>query len=114
MIETMVKWVDSFGFTGWMGFILYWSALIVCAYGYALQTWQNYQKDVKKRDEDRFYHPTDTVGTVVGRVFITVIPVVNIIAAAFDVGPKLSWAFFGWIGKALDVPLVPRKKQPEQ
>jgi hypothetical protein len=108
--------IRAFWFTGWVGLFLYWLPLAMCAVGYTVRTWRNYQKDVKSRDEQEaagkvWYVPTDTIGTLIGRAIAAVLPAVNLCAAAFDVGPKLFGDFFEWIGKVFDIPLVPQRKK---
>lgn len=110
MFEGLRGWIMGFDFTGWMGFFLYWLPLSLCAYGYTVRTWMNYQADVAARSSEVIYIPTDTIGTVVGRGLVSVLPVANIWAASFDVAPRLFSSFFGWLGRVFDQPLVPKKK----
>lgn len=122
MIENLMNTLISFNFTSTMGILLYWVPVSVCVYGYTVRTWLNYQKDVGQRekvqtqqpDKDgrvpKFYSPTDTIGTLIGRALVTALPVANIWAAAFDVAPKLFSTLFKWIGRVFDQPLVPRHK----
>jgi hypothetical protein len=115
----MLDWMKEFEFTNWMGIALYWVPASLCAYGYTVRTWLNYQKDVAKREEAEaakkdigrylVYYPTDTVGTLIGRAVATVCPVANLWAASFDVAPKMFASFFQWIGRVFDAPLVPRR-----
>lgn len=125
MIENLQNWMLAFDFTGWMGFGLYWLPLLLCAYGYTVRTWMNYQKDVADREASEllskseltklksyapYYSPTDTIGILIGRGLASVIPVVNLWAACFDVAPRLFSAMFAWIGRVFDQPLVPKRK----
>lgn len=124
MIENLQTWAMNFDFTSWMGFGLYWLPASVCAYGYTIRSWVNYQRDIKERDEAeidaqspnhrvKFYHPTETVGTLIGRGVVTVLPVANLWAASFDVAPRLFSSMFKWVGKVFDQPLVPKRKAKE-
>lgn len=114
MIQSAYDFLRGFEFTSLMGVLLYWLPASLCAYGYTARTWVNYQKDVKQRDETGkaggMYWPTDTIGTLIGRGVATVMPVVNIWAASFDVAPKMFSALFEWFGRVFDQPLVPQKK----
>jgi hypothetical protein len=126
MIENLQNWMMAFDFTSWMGFGLYWLPLSLCAYGYTVRTWLNYQKDVTTRAESEndllvtetelgrrsaaFYNPTDTIGTLIGRGLAATIPVVNLWAACFDVAPRLFASMFKWFGRVFDQPLVPKRK----
>ena len=125
MIESLQTWMMAFDFTSWMGFCLYWLPLSICAYGYTVRTWLNYQKDVTTREKseaDRraaktdadlrvatYYAPTDTIGTLIGRGLAATLPVVNLWAACFDVAPRLFASLFKWFGRVFDQPLVPKR-----
>lgn len=93
-----------------LGFLLYWVPAAICAVGYTLRTWKNYQKDVYNLANKSPYFPTDTVGNVLGRVAATLCPVINLFAVVFDLGPKALRNFFKYFGNVLDRPLVPRRK----
>ena len=123
MIESLKLWMMAFDFTSWMGFLLYWLPLSVCAYGYTVRTFLNYQNDVSQREiseEARkndsritnysYYSPTDTIGTLIGRGLATVLPVLNMWAACLDIAPKLFSTLFDWTGRIFDQPLVPKRK----
>lgn len=106
----MFDWIKEFEFTSWMGILLYWMPASLCAYGYTVRTWLNYQKDLKERNEKQSnYYPTDTVGDLIGRGIVAVVPVANLWAATFDVAPKMFASLFKWIGRVFDAPLVPRR-----
>ena len=121
MIERLSVFVSEYRvITQTMGPLLYWVPLSFCAYGYTIRTWVNYQKDVATRDAEImqlakppvhtvFYRPTDTVGTLIGRALITIIPVANLWAAVFDIAPKVFGSLFKWIGRVFDQPLVPKR-----
>lgn len=122
--------------TGYMGLLLYWLPLVVCVFGYTLRTWLNYQSDLLERElaeksrreavgtpaekqppwvsSIRIYAPTDTIGTLIGRALVSVVPVANLWASVFDLGPKIFGRFFKWIGNVFDQPLVPRIKKDSQ
>jgi hypothetical protein len=107
----MIDYVMNFEWNGWLGILLFWMPGALCAYGYTVRTWVNYRKDLDNREKEKFYHPTDTIGTLLGRSIMTILPVGNLFAAAFDVGPEVFRRFFEWIGKVFDQPLVPQKKR---
>lgn len=102
--------MDFVSFTNWMGVMLYWVPMSVCAYGYTVRTWINYQKDVEARESAKTYYPTDTIGTLIGRALATIVPVCNLWAASFDVAPKMFSSFFAWVGRVFNTPLVPKRK----
>ena len=112
----MIEWILGFRFNSLLGVVLYWAPLGLCVYGYTIRTWVNYRKDKANRDavihgDERFYAPTDTIGTLVGRALVAVLPIANLWASTFDVAPELFGRFFRWIGRVLDTPLVPRAKR---
>jgi hypothetical protein len=106
----MIYDILNFNLTSVMGLLLYWLPLSVCVFWYTVRTWANYQKDMAKRD-DNFYRPTDTIGSLIGRALVSIIPVANLLAAIFDIAPGMLSVFFSWIGRVFDQPLVPRRKE---
>jgi hypothetical protein len=121
MLQSFHNWVVNFDFTSWMGFGLYWVPASLCAVGYTLRAWSQYQTDVADRAEAvedekslnrrvKFYHPRITVGSLLGWGWVTLLPVVNIWAAVFDVAPRLFSSAFSWLGRVFDQPLVPKRK----
>lgn len=100
------------------GILLYWAPLVLCLWGYSARTWRNFRIDVKRREEALgktwgCYVPSDTVGTVLGRLLLSVCPVANILAAIVDVGPEVFSRVLRFCGDVLDIPLVPNKPQSE-
>jgi len=114
-IPTSVDEAVVFSTTLW-GFLLYWLPVCVCTVGYIARTYNNYQKDLKARAEwvsdsiNHYYTPTDTVGTLIGRGIVSLVPVANLLAAVFDVAPRLLGNFFKMLGDIFDQPLVPKLK----
>lgn len=108
----MIDWILNFRFNTPLAVLLYWVPLIICAVGYTLRTISDYRKDHVRRNSDQHYYPTLTLGTIIGRVLVTFIPVANIGTAAFDVGFDMMRWFFSWIGRVFNQPLVPKRKEP--
>lgn len=119
MVQTLAK--DTITFNSWIGIFLYWVPVVVCAIGYILRTLKNAASDVMAREEYikakkanpmdyASYNPTETVGTVLGRIFVTFIPVANLWAAVVDVCPSLLSRIFEVLEKVFCQPLVPRPK----
>lgn len=96
----------------WLFIGLYCAPAVLCLYGYTVQTWKDYRSD-RERSTKANYTPTLTVGTIIGRAFLCVIPVANWIAAIFDVAPDVFSAFFRMIGRVFDQPIV-RKRPPQE
>ena len=109
-----VSWfhhISQFEFTSMMGMLLYWLPLAICAIGYSIETWVNYQKDLTDRArQGENYRPTDTVGDLIGRALVTTIPLANLWVAVFCSGPEYLGNFFRRIGALFNQPLVPKKK----
>lgn len=123
MIETILNyWANP-----WIALFLYWLPMSICAVGYTLRTFENYHKDLLARDkyiaalsdamniDDNgmakrgvsYYHPTDRIGTLIGRALIVFVPLANVWAAVFDVSPRLFSRVVEKIEKIFDQPLVP-------
>ena len=99
----------------WIALLLYWIPLVFCAYGYTLRSAYKIRQDIAGRADaeskpNGFYNPNITIGTLIGYVAISAIPVANLFAAIFDVAPGLFSRFFRWCERVLDIPLVPKRK----
>lgn len=104
----MFDMITDFQFNSTLGLLLYWLPLAFCCYGYLLRTHRNYQKDKAKREEPgAYYLPTDTLGTLIGRGLVSVIPVANLLAAVFDLGPEVFERFIKRLEVMFGMPLVP-------
>ena len=117
----MINWIVDFSietatFNSIFGICLYWMPFLLCVTGYTVRTVRNFQRDRKARAEkesDRsasYYSPTDTIGDLIGRALISVLPIGNLWAALFDVSPMVFEKLFLWISEAFNQPLVPRRK----
>lgn len=105
----MIDWVLKYWANVWIAVGLYWLPLAVCAVGYVVRTWKNFRDDRAKRTE-KYYTPTDTIGTLIGRGIISVVPVANLCAAAFDLAPDMLSGFINRLAKIFNQPLVPKPK----
>lgn len=113
-MNAMIDWVIALRWNGMLALCLYWMPLAMCAYGYTLRTHSDYRKEVARRDKPGgHYFPELTVGVLVGRAFVTAAPIANLFAAIFDVAPGVFGDFFRWIGRVFDMPLVPKRKEPQ-
>lgn len=101
----MIDYLTSFEFSSLMAIFLYWIPLVVCGSVYLFECVGEYRDDVK-RSEKKFYSPNLTIGVIAWRFLLTVVPCVNLIAMVFDCMSSV----FKWLGKFLDVPLVPKKE----
>ena len=106
----MSEYMTWFQFNSALGFALYWLPLVFCSVGYFVRTWKNYANDRRRRDElGREYYPIETIGRLLGRGLVSIVPVANMLAAVFDLAPEVFSQFFRWIGKAFNQPLVPER-----
>lgn len=105
----MIDWVMRQWANVWIAIGLYWLPLAICAVGYTVRTWQNFRKDRRAREKDSYYSPTDRVGTLIGRGLVSVIPIANLCAAAFDLAPEMLGGFIRRLERIFNQPLVPPK-----
>jgi hypothetical protein len=99
---------------------LYWAPLTFCAVFYTVRTAGAYMEDKSNRakaelarmagNKVAYYYPSETLGRILGRALVTVLPVANLWAALFDLSPKVFSRLFEALGKVFDQPLVPPLK----
>jgi len=109
----IVNWIRDFQFNSFLGILLYWVPLSFCWVGYTIRTAQNYMKDKSEREKEKYYSPTDTIGTLIGRGIASIVPVVNLWAALFDVAPHIFRKAFQWVETVFNQPLVPKKRKDD-
>lgn len=103
----MINYVLGLWANRWLAVGLYWLPLSMCAWGYLLRTSRNIQRDKMLRVDRTGYIPSETIGGLMGRALVTLVPIANLWAAMFDVGPEVFGKFFRWLGDVFDQPLVP-------
>jgi hypothetical protein len=109
----MIDWVLKFEWNGLLGICLYWAPLAFCAVFYTARTAGGYMEDKRNRakaSSGSYYHPRETVGRILGRALVTVLPVANLWAALFDLSPKVFARIFDALARIFDQPLVPPLK----
>lgn len=114
----MIDYILRFEWNGLMGILLYWVPFGFCAVFYTVRTVAGYMADKTKRakaelakeagNNGPYYYPSETIGRILGRALVSVIPVANLWAALFDLSPKVFGRFFAVLGKVFNQPLVPR------
>lgn len=89
-------------------FVLYVVPTVLCVIGYSIRTAKDVIHDLKNKNET-YYYPKTTVGTIIGRFGLSVIPVINIFVFFMDLA-------YDWVDKAarltdrvLNTPVVRRK-----
>lgn len=108
----MIDWIIGLKYNGLLGVLLYIVPASLCAYGYLIRIWVDYQKDVQyRREYPKTYTPNLTIGSLIGYALITVLPVANLWAALFDIAPDVFRTAFKYIRRVFNQPLVPPRKQ---
>ena len=123
-MNATINWVYEYWLTGWMGLFLYKLPLSLCVVGYTIRTFDNFHRDLEARERylnylkakennepfvnvNSYYRPTDTIGTLIGRALVSLIPVANLWAGIFDVAPRMFSRVIKLVEKVFDTPLVP-------
>lgn len=96
--------------TNWLGIALYWVPLAICVIGYSYRTVTEYLSDLNERSNGTYYVPDLTIGVILGRMFLSVIPVANIFVAAFNLLPRIIGTVCDWLNETFNTPLVPDSK----
>lgn len=103
-----IELFKTFAFTGQTGFWTYWLPTILCFIGYTGRTW--YQiRELKRPKKDSYDYsrvPRLTVGTIIGRLLLSITPWVNIIALVFGLSYDMVSKVSSWVGKVLSFELV--------
>ena len=98
-----------------LGILIYWVPLLFCSTFYFIRTCRNYIHDKNKRVEAEqincFYYPTDTIGDLIGRGVVSIVPIANLLAAVFDLAPEVFGKFFKYLEITFNQPLVPKRKK---
>lgn len=103
-----MSWINYITANLWLSIGLYYAPAALCLYGYTVKTWQDYRRE-RERSVKPYYSPDLTVGTIIGRAFLCVTPVANLIAAIFDVAPDVFSSFFRFLGRVFDQPIVRKR-----
>lgn len=102
----MADYILSLRFNTMLALWLYWSPMACCLILYFARSIRLYHRDLAERArETNYYEPSLTVGWILGKLLIAIIPAVNIFAVIFDVGPD----FFDWLSSVFNIPLVPKR-----
>lgn len=101
----MIDFVKSFEFASAIALFVYWLPLAICAGVYFFRCVALYKSDLAKSKE-KYYTPELTVGLIVWFALCSICPAGNLLALTFD----CAGSVFRWLGKVLDIPLVPKQK----
>lgn len=99
----------------WVVVAFYWIPVALCAVGYTVRTAKEIKRDLNDRRQSdlsphAYYYPSVTVGTIVGRLLLTVTPLINIAAFVSDLGLGMISRTYELACKAFDRPLVPSRR----
>jgi len=99
------------------GLIFYWLPIVVVLQHYFRVFARMYKDDLKSREKYEnspsvyeYYDPDLTVGYILGRLLLSIIPVVNLVLAFYQ-GIQLVGDFLLFMNKILDIPLVPKRSR---
>lgn len=113
MFEWLINIVNAILASPTQIFFLYWLPLIICAIGYTQKTFKQIKEDADRRSKSpKVYFPTVTVGTILGRTFLTLCPIVNLWNATWSHAFRIVAEVIGWLEKVFNQPLVPPHKDP--
>ena len=110
MYDNTVDFLMQLDFTSYMGIGLYWIPAVLCLIAYTVRSWKEYQKDLKSREKSGYYRPTLTIGSILAKLFASLMPGLNILSLVFHVGAGMISTVGEFFSKLLDIPLVRPKK----
>lgn len=106
------------GITPLWGFLFYWVPVAVCMVCYTIDNFRDFAYERIKRDEARegktSYRPTLTFGKILWRYVLSIIPVVNLLAALFSFAPRYLSTWWELLTKLFDMPVVPWTQEDER
>lgn len=105
----MIDYLGSLRANGLFAVLLYWLPMASCLVFYTARTARGYMRDKARRAgaDGAYYVPSETVGGILGRALVSIVPVANLWAAFFDLAPNVFERLFEWIGATFNQPLVP-------
>lgn len=117
----MIEFIKNLPSSPYFTLLFYWLPVFICIIGTIIRTVCQYRSDLARRAEAMtadprssrsIYTPTLKVGTIIGRVLGSVIPVVNVCYAVFSLIPEAMGGLFKWLDRTFDFDLVPRIDHP--
>lgn len=104
----MTEYSTSFEFTSLIALFIYWIPAAICVFVYLFRDVGIYKRELASC-ENKYYQPELTVGLIVWQILCSLVPAVNLLALVFDCASSV----FKWLGKFLNIPLVPKRKAAE-
>ena len=82
--------------------------MLLCLIGYTIKSIKDYKRDVSRKESIDYYINKLTWGTILLRLIVSVLPLLNILALTIDL--LRDWLEKWWdvIGKFLSRPIVKR------
>lgn len=106
----MIEQILAIQYNGIIAIVAYWIPMLLCLVGYTCKTWKEYREEVersKKLQASNVSYTTNlTIGVIVNRICATFLPVLNIVAIAFDIGWPMVSTLVRMVTNILDIPLI--------
>lgn len=114
MFEQVWNFIIGFQFRSPEAFWLYWVPVVFCLFGYILDFFKDYRRDVEASTA-RSYTAHLTWGSILGRVCVAFFPVINIGVSVVWHFARIAKNLVELFNEWLNVPLVPHNYvEPEQ
>lgn len=105
----MIEFITSIDFSNKFTLLAYFVLLAICSITYLTRSIGLYKQDLIDCQKSH-YRPSLTIGKLVGYIFLSVTPCINIFALVFDcLGSVLKM-----IGRTLDIPFVRHQPKPKE
>lgn len=83
---------------------------VLCLVGYFFRTIRKVKEDKARREEyGEWYVPEETIGTILGRIIISLIPTANIFALVLDLFQEAFEKIVPFIKRFINIPLIRKK-----
>lgn len=87
----------------------YYLPMVLCLVGYGYQILSRLKKDITGRKTEKYYSPDVTIGSVIGKIIVSICPLVNILAFVIDLALDTLALIINKVEAICMQPLVPRK-----
>jgi uncharacterized membrane protein len=91
-------------------YVFYVVPAVLCLIGYFFRTIKKVKEDqLRQLEHGDWYLPEETIGTVLGRIIISLIPGLNIVALLVDLFQETFEKIIPAIKRFVSIPLVKKK-----
>jgi len=111
MLETIWNFLIGFQFSSPVALWLYWIPLAICLVGYIWDFVKDYQRDLGEYQKS-YYDAHLTLGSILGRLLVSFIPLINIGIVMFYHGWMLVKRIFDSLSLLLNQPIVRHNPKP--